>query len=686
MTTADKDFGASCEAHLEGLHSLTNAGIFSTDAHLRITSWNYWLQTNSGRTSQQVLGRRLFDVFPEIADRGLSAFYAQALRGQVVVLSQALHEYLIRMPSSDESQRISEMPQSARIAPLMDDGMIVGTLTMIEDVTERVMREAELAIIARQQAATADLSREALASRDLQRLFQQAVTIMSETLGVAHCAIFDLNSAVACLKASSSWPDKHGTPVEPLEPALNAEFLASFDTPLIVGNGATEGRFTVPAALRQSGIVRGIIVPIVCSGRACALIAVYMTHPWNQSAESLDFLQAAANTLGTAMERDSLESDLRDRAHQLTIADRRKNEFLAMLAHELRNPLAPIRSAAQLLVTKATADDDIRIVCDVLERQVGQMTRLVDDLLDISRITRGKIDLQLENIDLAAVITQAVENSQPQIDAHRHQLTVSVPPQPMPIRADATRIAQAISNLINNAAKYTDPGGQISVAAEQNGDEYIVRVRDNGIGISAEMLPHVFDLFTQVDHSLARSEGGLGIGLTLVRSLSELHGGSVEAFSAGSNQGSEFVIRLPASPAQREVHHSAGRSTHSQNRTSARRVLIVDDNRDAADTLTRLIRVLGHESRSVHDGLEALAEVKGYSPDLVFLDIGLPHMDGFEVARQLREEHGSSLVLVALSGYAAQTTSVADGGFDLHIVKPIDLPTLRAILAEHLPR
>jgi two-component system CheB/CheR fusion protein len=382
------------------------------------------------------------------------------------------------------------------------------------------------------------------------------------------------------------------------------------------------------------------------------------------------------------VERQRLEKELQRRAEALAEADRRKDEFLAMLGHELRNPLAPIRNAVQVLRRLGPPDPNLRRTTDLIDRQVQAMARLVDDLLDVSRITGGKIKLQREQVDLAAVVARGVETVRPLIDARGHALAVALPREPLRVEADATRLAQVVSNLLHNAAKYTEEGGHIWLTVERRLGEAWVRVRDDGLGIPTELLPQVFDLFTQGDRSLARSEGGLGIGLTLVKKLVELHGGGVEAHSEGPGRGSEFVVRLPVLPRQAPVEVGAEPDGHTP--VPPRRVLVVDDNVDAAESLALLLRVERHEVRTAHDGPTALHVAEAFRPEVVLLDIGLPRMDGYEVARRLRGQAGfQKALLVALTGYGQDEDRrrAEEAGFDAYLVKPADPAALHELLA-----
>jgi CheY-like chemotaxis protein/two-component sensor histidine kinase len=330
------------------------------------------------------------------------------------------------------------------------------------------------------------------------------------------------------------------------------------------------------------------------------------------------------------------------------------------------------------------ADPTAESVREMMERQVGHMVRLVDDLLDVSRITRGRIELRTEAVDLAAVVRSALETSRPLIEAAGHRLTVAVPDEPLPLQADPVRLAQVIANLLNNAAKYTEEGGQIWLTARREGDEGVVSVRDTGLGIPADMLPRVFDMFAQVNRTLKRAQGGLGIGLTLSRNLVELHGGTLSASSPGPGQGSEFTMRLPLARAGRQAPEAVRPDEGQPSAGPARRILIVDDNRDAAEALGLLLQFLGNEVRVVHDGPSALEAAGAYRPAVVFLDIGMPGMDGYAVARELRAraEH-DELVLIALTGWGQEEDRLRSraAGFDHHLIKPVDLDALQALLA-----
>jgi PAS domain S-box-containing protein len=362
--------------------------------------------------------------------------------------------------------------------------------------------------------------------------------------------------------------------------------------------------------------------------------------------------------------------------------DRRKDEFIAILAHELRNPLAPIRQAALISKAPGATEEQKRWSHDVIERQVQYMSLLLDDLLDISRVTRGTLVLRMQPTELVSAVNVAIETARPMIDAKRHVLSIDLPHEPVQFTADPLRVAQVLSNLLTNAAKYTDPEGQIRLSASCEADHLLIRVTDSGVGINADSLPRIFEMFSQVHPTTDRSEGGLGIGLALAKGLVELHGGTIEASSAGLGHGSEFIVRLPCrvSPSSREV---TANTAATPARITRRRVLVADDNRDSAETLAMLLRGDGHEVMIAHDGAAALAAFGGFAPDIVLLDIGMPGPNGYEVARQIRQGRvGAKVKLIAITGWGQEGDKerAYAAGFDHHLTKPVDTRQLSRLL------
>lgn len=369
-------------------------------------------------------------------------------------------------------------------------------------------------------------------------------------------------------------------------------------------------------------------------------------------------------------------TDITDRKRaedELREADRRKDEFLATLAHELRNPLAPVRNSLEILKMPNVDGATTQLSRDMIERQVHHLVRLVDDLLDVSRVMRGKIQLRREPVEIAAMMARAVEMVQPLIESRRHILELSAPDESLLLDGDPVRLAQIVANLLANAAKYTEPTGHIWLSVECSGDRAVLRVRDNGIGISPEMLPRVFDLFVQADHPPTKSQGGLGVGLTLVKNLVALHGGTVEAHSPGLGKGCEFVVRLPLMDGKQPKAKADGEPPQEAVRPSGLRLLVVDDNQDAANSLAMLLRLKGHGVRIANNGPTALEIASDYTPDVVFLDIGMPEMDGYEVARRMRRLPGlENVVLAAVTGWGQfeDRLRTSRAGFDHHLVKP----------------
>ena len=380
-------------------------------------------------------------------------------------------------------------------------------------------------------------------------------------------------------------------------------------------------------------------------------------------------------------ERKKAAEDRERLLAELGETNRRKDEFLAMLSHELRNPLAPIANALEVLHRSGHDEPELRSTTDVISRQVHDLARLIDDLLDASRITSGKVRLQTETVELSGIISRAIETTRPLTEARKHRLTVSLPTEPVWLKADPTRLAQVFSNLLNNAAKYTPEGGDISLTAEREGNEIVVGIQDTGVGIPAEVLPHVFDMFTQADRSLDRAQGGLGIGLTLARKIVQVHGGAVQAYSDGANKGSKFVVRIPiiSEPAFRKAEIGYVNLAPA---VRPRRILVVDDNADSTETMSILLKLSGHEVDVAGDGESALEAAGKFQPDIILLDVGLPGMHGYQVAQRLRSQpENKNVVIVALTGYGQEQDRqrAIEAGFDYHFVKPVDFTKLESL-------
>jgi len=435
------------------------------------------------------------------------------------------------------------------------------------------------------------------------------------------------------------------------------------------------------AAFAAAQIRAALAVPLVKDGRLVAVLSLHHGSPRRWSASQVQLAEEVAERTWAAVERARAEHALRQSEASLLEADRRKDEFLAVLAHELRNPLAPIRNALHLLRVASDKVSTERVHA-MLDRQVRHMVRLLDELLEVSRINRGVIELQRRRVDLAAVVGDAVETSRPAIEQAGHTLELDLPPQPVVVDGDEMRLAQVLSNLLNNAARYTDPGGRIRLALRQAGAEVAVEVSDSGIGIAPDKLAGMFAMFGQIDRNDPRSQGGLGIGLALAQRLAHMHGGRVEVASEGAGKGSRFTLFVPQAPHAvapdiASTHDAAGGGP------KPRRVLVIDDNRDAADSTRMLLDTLGAEAIATYDGVSGLATIKAWRPDLVLLDLGMPGMDGFEVARVIRADADlADLPVVALTGWGQQQDRrrTQEAGFDHHLVKPADPLMLRGVL------
>ncbi|MGQ0704450.1 MAG: response regulator [Gemmatimonadales bacterium] len=434
----------------------------------------------------------------------------------------------------------------------------------------------------------------------------------------------------------------------------------------------------------QSGAVDYVSVPIVPELlRAKVQVFAELYRRRRESEELARELER--RVIERTAELEAAMARQTELAEQLRVADRRKDEFLALLAHELRNPLAPLRNAVNFLQLRETADRDLLWCRGIIERQTNQLTRLVDDLLDVSRISLGKIKLQIEPLDLATVVNRAVETSRPVIDDRRHQLTVQLPAEPVRVEGDRARLTQVVANLLNNAAKFQPEGGTIEVTVERAGGEATVSVQDQGIGIAPEKVSEIFELFAQGEPGADQAESGLGIGLSLVRTVVELHGGRVSAESAGLGQGSRFTIRLPGLVAVEPASRSPEEVVPVAVECPPLRVLVVDDNRDAAESLTRLLELGGHTVRLAHEGQEALRLARAELPAVVLLDIGLPGMDGYEICRRLRQSGLAGALIVAMTGYGQERDRVLsqEAGFDTHLVKPVHPADLLKLMAAH---
>ena len=596
-----------------------------------IQSWNAAAERLFGYTAEQAVGRHISLIIPPERITEEDQIIASLKAGQ-------------RVDHFETERRRSDggrLLVSLTISPIRDDaGNVVGASKIVRDMSRQRWAEAD-----REKFVTlVENSPDFIAMCDL-----NGVPFFINRAGREMVGLDDLEQARWTPLTSFFFPeDQH---------RIMREFLPSV---LERGHGEIDVRFRHFKTGEARWMAYKVVTVPDASGRPVAFATV-----------SQD-----------VTERRRLSDHLHKLASDLSEADRRKNEFIAMLAHELRNPLAPIHNAARALRRGGLDGEALGLAARMLERQVGQLSRLVDDLLDISRISRGRIELRKERVELEPIIQQAVEAVRGQYRTMNHELTIGMPSRPLYLDADAARLAQVVGNLLNNACKFTDKGGHVWLSAGEEDGEAVIRVRDSGIGIAAEDQARLFDMFEQVDTSRERSRDGLGIGLTLVKSLAEMHGGRVDVHSDGLGRGSEFVVHLPLAveapkpapaPAIQEVPTAVPRC-----------VLIVDDNEDGAEALAMLLESAGHETHKAYDGFEAIEAARRLSPDAVLLDIGLPGLNGYEVCRRIRSEPwGRDLVLIALTGWSQEEDrqQSREAGFHSHLVKPVDPDALLEFLA-----
>jgi len=616
-----------------------------------IQSWNAGAERLFGYTAAQAVGRHISLIIPPDRIDEEDHIIASLKAGH------RIDHFETERVTSDGRRLLV----SLTISPIKDDeGRVIGASKIVRDVT--VQRQLE-------QRERMLLVQAAVANAKFQAFFEQ---------GALFAGIMELDGTL--LEANRlSWEACGFTK----EQAIGKPF---WEGPWWSPSAQLSEQIRAASAQAARGETFRAEIPYFV-GDGSERIADVTIQPIRDDAGRVLFLAPTGVDITdrrrVEAEREKLEDNLRELAANLSEADRRKNEFLAMLAHELRNPLAPMSNAVRALRLGGHEGESLRSASDMLERQVRQMSRLVDDLLDMSRITRGRIELRKEPLELAPVVSHAVEAARALYRSMDHDLTVTMPDAPMQLSADPARLAQVIGNLLNNASKFTDKGGHVWLMVEKDGHEAVIRVRDNGIGIAQEHIPGLWEMFAQVDTSLERSRGGLGIGLTLVKTLVEMHGGTVEAQSDGLTRGSEFTVRLPIlSDAALPASHTS--VSEPPLPTMRRRVLIVDDSEDGAESLAMLLQLGGHETHIAHDGVEAIEAAEKLRPDVVLLDIGLPRLNGYEVCHRLRKEPwAKDLVLVALTGWGQEEDRhrSREAGFDAHLVKPVDHDALLRLLA-----
>jgi PAS domain S-box-containing protein len=626
---AERELAAERERLRITLASIGDA-VISTDAEGRVTYLNGVAEALTGWTQAEAAGRPLTDVFhiiDELTRQPAENPALQALKAGVVV-GLANHTVLIARDGT-------ERPIDDSAAPMMDEsGSPVGVVLVFRDVTDRRRADEVQARL----AAIVESSQDAIISKTLDGVIRTWNSGAERLFG--HKAEEAIGRPITLIIPT----DRLSEEKEILGRLSRGERIEHYETIRMAKDGR---RLHISLTVSPVRDAEGRII-------------------------------GASKVARDVTERIETMEALRQ-------ADRRKDEFLALLAHELRNPLAPLRNGLEVM---RLAWDNAEIVAksrDMMDRQLSHMVRLIDDLLDISRINRNKMELRSARVLLADVVSSALETARPTIEAAGHELMVSLPPEPIHLNADLTRLSQVFANLLNNSAKYTERGGRIWMTATREGGKVLVTVRDTGIGIPAFALPNIFDMFSQVDRSIERSTGGLGIGLALVKGLVEMHGGTVEAASPGQGKGSTFTVRLPVLKDQEDSPSGAPVEESPESSGSRRRILVADDNRDSAASMAMMLELLGNEVRIAHDGLETVALSEQFRPQVVLMDIGMPRLNGYEATRRIREQPwGRDVTVIALTGWGQEEDRARskEAGCDGHLVKPIDLPDLERLLAE----
>ncbi len=673
-------------ALLAAIVESSDDAIISMTLDGRVVSWNAGAARIFGHSPQEAIGQSITLIVPPELHTDEQRILEEIRSGRRID-----HYDTVRV--TRDGRRIDI---SLTVSPVRDArGVIVGASKVARDVSERkgaerALRESETLLTAETQALTrlSKLSARLWRSRQLAEGLDEMLAAVCELLGAdkGNAQLLDGSSKVLSIVAQRGFEPDFLTffaRVTDSDDSACALALRLVER-VIIEDTETEPSFAPLRASARAADFRAVISsPLVGSDGAClGIVSTHFRAPYRPSARELERLDLYLRQASDFIQRCRLEQSLRQSEQALREADRRKNEFLALLAHELRNPLAPIRYAVAAANKPGRTAEQQRRAEEVIDRQVTHMSRLLDDLLDISRITRGTLELKRSRTELSSVIAAAIETARPLIDAKGHELSLELPRHPVQLEADAVRLAQVFANLLINAAKYTDPGGQIRLCAAQQGAEVTVTVRDNGIGITADSVPHLFTLFSQPHRARGHPQDGLGVGLALVRGLVALHGGHVMVDSGGEGRGSEFIVRLPLGKPNRQAV-AAPAPAADDSRASALRILVVDDSRDAADTCATLLELSGHHVEKAYGGFRALEIAAEFRPQVVLLDIGLPDIDGYSLARSIRAEPwGADTLLVAVTGWGHEDDRrrALDAGFDRHLTKPVAVEALDALL------
>jgi PAS domain S-box-containing protein len=660
-------------AQLNTIYASAPAGLCFVDRDLRYVSINNALAELSGKSPDYFIGKTVREAVPELAD-SVEAHYRRVIEtGQPVVDEEVQGTHPIR--------RKERSHWLCSYYPVHNDaGELLGVNVAVRDVTRRKQAEADTLFLL-------DLGEGIRFAADADELLWAVAVALGEHLKASRCGFVEIDTDRDRLTVQRDY--------HPHVPSLVGSYpLTAFSSSVIKASSSgqiiaiadihSDERTAQDSKAYQKHGARGLVLsPLLRDGSLVSALVVVTSEVHEWSEREITLANIVAERTWLAVEKLRLDMTLRESDAALRDADRRKDEFLATLAHELRNPLSLIRNVSTLQNTPGSPEPDPHWGQDIIERQVNYLTRLTDDLFDVSRITRDKLILQKEPVSLSDVIRAAVESSRPLIDQRQHELAITMSQQSIYVEADRVRLTQVFMNLLNNAAKYTPNNGHIWLNVEQAGDTVVVRVKDTGIGVAAENLPHLFELFYQVDRSFTRAEGGLGLGLTLVHRLVEMHEGHVEVRSDGVNRGSEFTVHLPALPEHSiadRYEPAYGNGAVSRPR---RRILVADDFPQSAEILARLLRQDGNEVQIAQDGIEAVEAAAAFQPDVAVLDLAMPKLNGYDAARLIREQPwGKRIFLIALSGWGHQLDRqrTKEAGFDTHLTKPAKYETLAEVL------
>jgi PAS domain S-box-containing protein len=681
------------QATLEWLNDLTTQGILTTDTELKICSWNRWLEVNSGRQSSELIGHNLLEVYPELVTRRLDGYYKSALQGQSSLLSQRLHGYLLPMRPSIGDYTFTNMQQSVRIGPLLKDDNILGTITIIDDVTDRVIREAEL-----QEQITAleglhETSR-AILSLELPECLKRIVEKAAELVNAPSAMVILRHGNTLKVEARVT-REKDSTEVNIDAPNTVTSFVIKTGQPLFISNIEVE-RELISIDPGQRSVIS---VPLIVNSFVIGALVIGSPRP--NAFDKSDQAQVVrmATQAALAIHNASLFEKERKARSEAEAANRAKDQFLATVSHELRTPLTAMLGWTRLLRSGKLDEQGAERALETIERNAKAQAQLIEDILDVSRIITGKLVLDFRFIELIPVIESAIESVRPAAEAKRIRISTMLDSRIGPVQGDPNRLQQVIWNLLSNAIKFTPEEGQVDILLQSVDNHAQISVRDTGKGINPEFLPYVFDRFRQADSSAARMHGGLGLGLSIVRHLVELHGGTVTADSKGEEKGATFTITLPLAISQRmpntvkegeQDQTLASRNTSMVGelipRLDGLRVLVVDDEPDTLEMLETILKQTGAIVSTSSNAVDALENLIRLRPDVLISDIGMPGEDGYSLIRKVRSlslEQGGRTPAVALTAYARfeDRMRALSSGYQMHISKPPELAELAVVIA-----